>query len=74
MAVQIRRPDRVQVSHLLERRSTQAGSAAIELVARCFAIGMAVGLLLESGARGEAVSVAGIGIVALAVALISWDR
>jgi hypothetical protein len=73
MAVQLRRVDEVRGTSLVSTRTRRAASTAVELIARCFAIGAAIGLVLESGAHEGPASVALMGIVALAAALLSWD-
>ena len=73
MAVQLRRVDEVRVNPAVSKRTRRAASTAAEMIARCFAAGAAIGLVLESGAHEGPASVAMIGVVALAAALLSWD-
>jgi hypothetical protein len=73
MAIQLRRVEQIRVTPVVSPRTRRAASTGAGVVARCFASGAAIGLVLESGTHEGPASVAMIGVVALAAALLSWD-
>jgi hypothetical protein len=75
MHVDVRRPERIRLAIRHQEpppRSTRA--VLLELAARGLATGFGVGLLLMAGAHAAIAEVAVIGVIAIGVAFLSWER
>jgi hypothetical protein len=74
MHVDVRRPDRIRLQmRQAEPPPESATRTGLELVVRGLITGFGVGLLLMVGAHAVIAEIAIIGVVAIAVALLSWE-
>ena len=74
MRVDVRRPDQVRLglrSH--EPPTSSWARVGLELVGRGLATGFGIGLLLMVGAHAIVAELAIIGVIAIGVALLSWE-
>ena len=74
MHVDVRRPDQVRVwlrGH--ESPTSSPVRVGLELILRGLATGFGIGLLLMVGAHAIVAELAVIGVIAIGVALLSWD-
>jgi hypothetical protein len=74
MHVDVRRPDRVRFwlrSH--EPPPSSPSRVGLELIVRGLATGFGIGLLLMVGAHAIVAELAVIGVIAIGVALLSWE-
>jgi Flp pilus assembly protein TadB len=82
MAIDLQRPRAIHVvlgetlgAHRAERRSGEPiGRALVRAISRSFGVGTIIGVLLVAGAHPTVASVALVGIVALVLALLTFER
>jgi hypothetical protein len=78
MAVELRRPENVRVAFAFVRRERPERApvvgALVSIAARGLLVGFGLGVILIAGPHPSLATVTAVGVVALAVALLGWDR
>jgi hypothetical protein len=78
MAIELRRPENVRVGFALgrseRRKQSDVVGALVAIAARGLLVGFGLGVILIAGPHPSLATLTIAGIVALAVALVGWDR